>query len=254
LFDFGNQDSGSQGVNFFIDGTQLVTDNTGIPVETDEFGQFEIQMPIGEHSLVIRKPFHDFDNNGKWPTTQDVFDFQEPQSGIIFLDQTTRIVRGRVVGGTVEGNKQVGFNKSVNNIGQADFILRSQDQLITHTVITDAASGEFVFALPPKKYTLFTDNSFLEPGIRVSSDLGGATKFFTNSLDPLEDLDLSNVPTISYDVDTLFNAIDNTIIDGIDSAEYHLKSIYTFRSIPQISVTNGHKDHLGEPFLGEDFG
>ena len=253
LFDFGNTDSGSQGVNFFIDGTQLITDNTGNLVETDEFGQFEIQMPIGEHSLVIRKPFHDFDNNGKWPTTQDVFDFQEPQSGIIFLDQTTRTVRGRVVGGTIEGNKPVGFDKSVNNIGQAQFILRSQDQLITHTVNTDAASGEFVFDLPPKKYTLFTDGTFLEPGIRISSDLGGATQFFTNSLNPLEDLDLSNVPTLSYDVDTIFNAIDNKVIDDIDSVEYHLKSIYTFRSIPQISVTNGHKDHLGEPFLGEDF-
>lgn len=252
VFDFGDRNSGSPGVNFLIDGTQLVTNNRGEPIATDDFGQFEIQVPIGEHTIVIRKAFHEFQNEGKWPTTQETFDFQEPQSGIQFFDITTRKLVGRVVGGTDEGDKKFGFNKSINNIGTANFWLRSQDELIKVPLQTDPGNGEYSTEVPPLKYTIFTDNTFSQTGINLPANTP-ASNYFQNPQDPLEDVDLRDVAQPLYEVDTVYSVADPEVIDDIDSIEYNLKQNFIYRAVPQITVTNGDKGKEGKKFDGEDF-
>lgn len=104
-----------------IDNVQAI-DANNVPIQTDLDGRFTIEVPIGKHAINISKSGHTFDLDGRYPartrtivnrdttyinTYQDFFeDRDEP---ITFIDTTKVTVIGRVVGGTKEAEKTIGF-------------------------------------------------------------------------------------------------------------------------------------------------
>lgn len=187
---------GVEGANVYIDG-ELVLDEESLPVTTDENGNFEIEVPIGNHYIEVKKENHNFTYGGRFPMlTQDAlaqeervsggaltdeeiafikekhkinFEFFEHQeSSVTFLDETKVTLVGKVVGGSVEGAKPIGFGgdgvyyypfdagttdeekvaiSAVNNIGIATIKLSHEggDVIIT----TNEDSGEYRRELAP---------------------------------------------------------------------------------------------------------
>ncbi|GIQ61045.1 hypothetical protein Flavo103_41810 [Flavobacterium collinsii] len=174
-FDFDNkendpthfQSSGSKGVSIWLDGSQQLM-KSGQAILSDEFGQFQVVVPIGKHFLEFRKDGHTFVSN-KFPAT-GTYDYQDILSGIEVLDNTKHTLTGCVVGGLVQANKKLGFSaykgklqtdvQRINNIGATYFTLTSKDTRIKRSVKTDPETGEFEIKLPPNEYE-FSDVSYL---------------------------------------------------------------------------------------------
>lgn len=176
---------------FPVEGVEILVDDqvvikSGQLVTTNKEGIFEVDVPIGNHSISVRKGNHVFEKEGRFPAitpadSSGVFDFQEPVSGIQFFDSTLVKVAGKVVGGAREGTKPLGFGYSVNNIGNAEIFLTTEKGFdITKSdsaaiyeeehfqseisfeklnptkakVAVDTTSGEFVAYLLPERYII----------------------------------------------------------------------------------------------------
>lgn len=182
------------GASVFIDNVQAI-DAFNLPIQTDINGRFTIEVPIGQHAISLTKNGHTFAFDGRFPanqsttingittvtnTYQDFFeDRDEP---ITFIDNTKVIVVGRVVGGTVQANKTIGFgfdgtkNKqyqdeqgvdqsttytSSNNIGVARLTLgylpngaTSVTPEYKKTFLTNTDTGEYRVSLLPLNYMI----------------------------------------------------------------------------------------------------
>ena len=117
-----------QGCTFSIDGNPCSKD--GKLIETDEFGRFEISVPIGDHHITVEKNGHTFVSEGRYPSGIGTkFTFDRAVSNLTFYDNTLVNIAGRVVGGDIEGNKTIGFGLSTNNIGVAELVLTPTNDL-----------------------------------------------------------------------------------------------------------------------------
>ena len=114
-----------EGVNFYVDGTICAKD--GEPVATNEKGEYEISVPIGDHYITVGKSGHVFTNAGRYPADPNkvgkYYTFNQEIKNLEFIDSTLVNFTGRVVGGSIEGEKSVGFGLSTNNIGVTEFVL-----------------------------------------------------------------------------------------------------------------------------------
>ncbi len=215
-----------------IDGEVVVKD--GQAITTDDNGLFEIRVPIGSHFVSVDKSLHDFEV-GRWPA-EGTHDFQDVISGIEFIDSTLITVVGRVVGGKTEAEKKPALGRSVNNIGQATIIFKSQqgNGCSQQTITTDAQTGEYMVKLPPLKYTV--DELSIESNPVI--DFG-----------VLDLVDLTKTLPIQKVIDTVF--IGNTTqVEKIDSAKFHIQNDYIYRVQPQLSVMKEDTtDFSGERYL-----
>ncbi len=144
-----------EGVELYIDDKPVLED--GGVYTTNEDGRFEIDVPIGKHQIKVVKSKHTFAIE-TWPPT-GTFDFQDGVNDLVFYDNTTRKVIGKVVGGTTEGSKVSGSGESANNIGVAEITLRSIGKTCYETVITtDSTTGEYFADLPPFRYNIVDIN------------------------------------------------------------------------------------------------
>ena len=117
-----------QGCTFSIDGNPCSKD--GKLIETDEFGRFEISVPIGDHHITVEKNGHTFVSEGRYPSGIGTkFTFDRAVSNLTFYDNTLVNIAGRVVGGDIEGKKTIGFGLSTNNIGVAELVLTPTNDL-----------------------------------------------------------------------------------------------------------------------------
>ncbi|MBR5456512.1 MAG: hypothetical protein IKU76_06140 [Bacteroidaceae bacterium] len=127
-----------QGCNLYIDGEACAKD--GKLIETDEFGRFEISVPIGDHHITIKKNGHTFVGEGRYPAGVDTkFTFDREVTNLTFYDNTLVNVAGRIVGGNIEGNKSIGFGLSTNNIGKAQIVLTPTNDLYSLNVIKNVS-------------------------------------------------------------------------------------------------------------------
>ncbi|EIA09131.1 LamG domain-containing protein [Flavobacterium frigoris] len=177
-----------------IDNVQAI-DANNVAIQTDINGRFTIEVPIGKHAISITKSGHTFDFDGRYPakeasvangvttytnTYQDFFeDRDEP---ITFIDNTKVIVVGRVVGGTVQADRKIGFGydgkkaypykdangvsrstiyTSENNIGIAQLTLgylptgaNSVTPEYKSSFLTNTETGEYRVSLLPLNYML----------------------------------------------------------------------------------------------------
>lgn len=234
-----------EGADVFVDNSQ-VFDAGGRPVKTDANGEFDIQVPIGQHYISVKKRNHTFENSGQWPPPTEnnpypTFNFQDDVYNIAFTDSTQVKLCGRFVGGNVEGNKPIGFRKSKANIGQGTIVMRNEKgydiDLTTNfsseiTITTNNETGEYELWLLPENYTLVSvdnDNYEINP-------------------DNLGTLALNNIPEETVLTDTVFteNEDSSTTAEVLEYA-YHFKRNFIYYADPQIVVFGEN----GEPFSGE---
>ena len=142
-----------EGCSFYVDGTICAKD--GEVITTNSEGQFEISVPIGDHFIQVKKSGHVFVNNGRFPADPnglEKYTFTGKVTNLEFRDTTLVNFTGRIVGGSIEGNKNVGFALSTNTIGVTELILTPQDdtrrlnvrKTVTNGVIAYPANTEEV--------------------------------------------------------------------------------------------------------------
>ena len=192
------------GANVFIDNVQAI-DAFNIPIQTDINGRFTIEVPIGKHAISITKSGHTFALQGRYPakdsttvngvttyanTYQDFYeDRDEP---ITFIDNTKVFVVGRVVGGTIQADKKIGFGydgkktysykdaggidrtviyTSENNIGSAKLTLGYLPSGATSITpeyktnfVTNNETGEYRVSLLPLSYMLSKNDLIFTSG------------------------------------------------------------------------------------------
>lgn len=114
-----------EGCNLYVDG--ITCSREGEPITTAEDGTFTISVPIGDHYISITKNGHTFVADGRYPADPNSVGvkhtFERVINNLEFLDNTLVNVTGRVVGGSIQGKKPVGFGLSTNNLGVSELVL-----------------------------------------------------------------------------------------------------------------------------------
>lgn len=171
------------GATFKING-QTVFDGNGTLITSGNDGKFRFSVPTGRQKVEVIKQNHTFVDGGiLYNSDKETYpNFSQPISNLRFWDNTKVKLIGRVAGGTVEGNKPLGFSLSKNNLGDdARLTLKLQgssacistekkDSIQVHhdgkhsnrvsyeeekiTICPDPKTGEFVAWLYPEKYTV----------------------------------------------------------------------------------------------------
>ena len=241
-----------EGANVYIDG-QIVLDQNNIPVETDGYGSFSINVPIGNHYITVKKDGHVFEYNGRYPEASTNPDnnfvefFQDSENQVVFIDKTRVTVVGRVVGGTVEAKKPIGFGhnglfkkvidnndtqetltiSSINNIGVANitlgYIPPGGNVSLPETEIdfsTNSETGEYRVEVMPLKYQLSQTK-----GLKIAQNNDNIAL-----LDSDLDLVFSEVNDITFPE---FEYPDGTVETG---EPYNYEKSFTYRSTPVLRV------------------
>ena len=183
------------GVSFKLDGN-VMHDASKQVIITDNQGAFALSIPRGPHTVQAVKEGHYFANDG-FLVNHDAasedqkykYNFINDVAGVFLWDSTTVVLRGRVVGGDIEGSRPLGHSLSKNNLGDslkiviqlegdnASWLIRKQDDETvksatyktafgagekdttrvditrhTLTVRPDAKTGEYQVKLHPAKY------------------------------------------------------------------------------------------------------
>ena len=136
-----------EGANFYVDGT--ICSKDGEIIATNEQGEFTISVPIGDHFITVEKSGHVFANAGRYPAdpngvgTKITFDHEI--KNLEFLDSTLVNFTGRVVGGSIEGDKAVGFGLSTNNIGITEFVLTPLNEIPRMNVVKQVSETTYSY-------------------------------------------------------------------------------------------------------------
>jgi hypothetical protein len=176
-----------EGAYVYVDGN-IVLDANNLPVLTDKEGYFDVSVPIGNHSITIKKDGHGFTHGGRYPAATSSFKefFEDSNEPVVFIDTTRVTVVGKVVGGSVEAKKKIGFGENglqmqsistnatggttqievsaKNNIGIAKLVLgykqggAAPTNMTRCTFSTNKTSGEYRMALLPLQYELLAEN------------------------------------------------------------------------------------------------
>ncbi|MEO9853177.1 MAG: LamG-like jellyroll fold domain-containing protein [Reichenbachiella sp.] len=225
-----------EGASILIDGLEAIGIDNKI-VRTDNEGNYEINVPIGNHYLSVEKEGHVF-SKGFFPPLDDfgsiVFHEFIEDLTVNFTDSTKVKVAGRVVGGLVEAEKVIGFGKSVNNVGVTTITLDLQNEAYnfpTASVDTDPTSGEYEIELIPEQFIL--------------SDILTAGGYIIPSTE-LSVLDLRNSLNETILVDTTFNS--EGVVEAIDTFTYQHNLSFTIRTTPIIEVSDAS---TGEELRGD---
>ena len=136
-----------EGVNFYVDGVICAKD--GEVIQTDEKGEFTISVPIGDHFITVKKNGHVFANEGRYPADPNnvgtKVNFNREIKNMEFIDATLVNFTGRVVGGDIEGNKNIGFGLSHNNIGVAELVLTPLNEIPRMNVVKQVSETTYSY-------------------------------------------------------------------------------------------------------------
>ena len=272
--------------NVYIDG-EIVLNDENVPVKTDADGSFVINVPIGNHYIEVKKNRHVFTYGGRFPMTvadalaqeerikgspltpeeityieenhnPDFEFFEHQEQSVTFLDTTKVTLVGKVVGGSVEAEKPIGFGaegyveyvsnegtstetrdavSAVNNIGKATIKLSHQagDIIIT----TNEESGEYSRELAPLPYVI--EKTSTSDGVTILNDTDNISSTFLNAN---EILNLSEVPATKT---SKFSLKD---VQLLESDPYHFEKSFVYRSAANLYVTD--QTSAEEVKIGED--
>lgn len=249
---YKNSTCAMEGAVVYIDDAAVI--KAGEIVKSDVDGNFQIRVPIGQHFVSVKYPYHDF-SVGRFPLTIGTYhDFQANVAGEYqFVDSTLRKVVGRVVGGQIEGAKALNLGRSKNNIGRARIIFQTikGDGCKKDTAWTVDSSGEYVAYLLPLKYKV--------GDIKINSNTG---LNFVNSEGIGKQIDFSNAYELKKIKDSVYRNIDSAGVSikqfvKVDSTSYHESYSYIIRNIPTIIMKGNYETNaathdsifIGEPFL-----
>ncbi len=241
-----------EGIYVYVDGKQAVINSQ--PVATDINGNFEVSVPIGYHYLNTGKNNHFFENRGRFPYPDSLFDFQEPLTGLEFIDTTLIKVAGRVVGGVREAEKLLGFGLSKNNIGNAEIRIKPQKEQFdlvtgadlnyspeeTHInssytlkqkeilVHPDINTGEYVAYLLPEKFEITS----------ITAGIGDGKYTFDPSFHTTLDL-TRTIWDKTHKTDTTGTVIsgdDTTYVIQSDTFKFQMRKDFILRVRPIVEV------------------
>eukprot|EP01029_Cantina_marsupialis_P023155 TRINITY_DN572_c0_g8_i1.p1 TRINITY_DN572_c0_g8~~TRINITY_DN572_c0_g8_i1.p1 ORF type:complete len:2842 (+),score=386.31 TRINITY_DN572_c0_g8_i1:11260-19785(+) len=243
----------SEGVQIYIDG-QIVLDENNNPVVSDSEGDFEINVPIGEHYISLKKDGHVFGYNGRFPAKKGTYKdfFEDADEQVCFIDSTRFSLVGKVVGGAVESEKEIGFghnglyrkeitNKdgqkenitisAVNNIGVAQLTLDytppagNVTNYTKQKFLTNAETGEYRIDVLPLKYGIDQTTGIVIPS-NPSLNLLSASEILDCSKPVSEKTPVYELP------------------DGVElkGEPYRFEKSFTFRSVPVVRVIKQEYD------------
>ena len=236
------------GVSFKVDGALMYNASRQL-ITTDNQGAFELSIPGGQHRVQAVKEGHFFANDGflinrDAPNDSTLYNFKKNVAGVYLWDSTTVVLRGRVVGGDIQGNKALGYSQSVNNLGDSlkivmqlegdntSWLIRKQgDETVktasykvpfgrenkdttnvnitrhTMTVRPDEKTGEYQLMVPPVKYKV----------IEVSAQ-GYATLFQQGKVGETVDLTF-NVKGDTCTYNRIYHAVPDVDVKQLNSGQ-----------------------------------
>ncbi|WP_242607242.1 LamG-like jellyroll fold domain-containing protein [Flavobacterium sp. MEB061] len=244
------------GANVYIDGN-IVLDANNIPVVTDDKGYFDVSVPIGKHYITIKKDGHEFAYSGRFPASTSEFKefFEDSNDPVYFVDNTRVTVVGKVVGGSVEAAKSIGFGaeglavktivdagitknlevSAKNNVGKADFSLgyaplgANVTKYTKFNYTTNTASGEYRIAVIPLKYSLEANDLVIKSNPTISLLKAGTTETF----------DFSEIPVVKTPE---YKYKENNVDKTLTGTPYHYEKSFTYRSNPVLQVIEQTSD------------
>ncbi len=236
------------GANIYIDGN-IVLDENNVPIESDSEGNFDISVPIGNHFIRVAKTGHDFTFEGRFPAETGTFQefFEDAQEQVVFIDETRVTAVGRVVGGSVEAQKPIGFGEnglfevpysapegdttlrvsSKNNIGTATITLElpgSVSDVTKFEFQTNENSGEYRIQVMPLNYEIVGGS-----GLQISNATIGTSIIAAGTK---ETVTFASIPPL---LTPEFKYPDDTILQG---DPYHFDKSFIYRSTPVLRVTD----------------
>ena len=243
----------SEGVEVYVDG-EIILDENNVPVTTDSDGTFEINVPIGNHYITVKKNGHEFVYSGRFPAeTGNFYEFfEDAEESVVFVDTTRVTLVGSVVGGSVEAQKSIGFGaegtftgsytdtdgvvqdviiSAVNNIGVAAITLdyaptgASVTSFTQASFTTNSETGEYRVSVLPLDYEINQTT-----GLQITNN---------NAISILEANESVNLSTIPSTETPFYEYLDGTFEEG---DEYHYEKSFTYRSTPVLKVVDQESD------------
>lgn len=223
-----------QGCNVMIDG-QVVMNGSSL-FGTNADGEFEVDVPIGTHTLSLKMDGHTF-------TDSLTMYFNKPVYDLIFFDNTLVTVAGRVDGGAVEYEKPLGFGVSENNIGTATITLKPANGNYFFTAEMD---GDNIIINPSKNSIIYgnalkyENSSVARTGRAASdSDRGDADRIYITTDSKTGEF-AAKLPPIRYEVAGInIPAADDSINAKLRSNLSYLDARNTVRVYSDTAVWNG---------------
>ncbi len=274
-----------EGANVYIDGNMCSFE--GDPITTNDEGKFKISVPIGDHSITVKKHGHTFVSEGRYPAdpknvgTVHTFDrVIEEGRPLRFYDNTKVTVAGRVVGGQVETDKQLGFGFSKNNIGTAKITLSTAYSL---NALVNVNGGVTSFENNPNTREVLNENGYVNS--KATYNAGDADKvktinIYTDSLTgefsveippvmySINSVEIESNPEITFSglrnidaTDPMKETKDSVMVDSVMRySTYNVSNILTHRNTPTMIVTDnaydinayGEKEYVYTDLVGTD--
>ncbi len=192
-----------EGCTFYVDGT--ICSRDGEIVQTAEDGTFTISVPIGDHFIQVKKDGHVFASEGRYPADPNgagvKMTFDREVKNMEFVDQTLVNFSGRVAGGSIEGEKPVGFATSHNNIGITELVLTPTNDRYRLNVVKNVSGTSYTYETNTEVTTVQSaTSSIASHSWRGAGD--AAKKIFIRT-DSLTGEFSAMIPPLMYDVESM---------------------------------------------------
>lgn len=255
-----------EGCTFYVDGT--ICSRDGELIQSAEDGTFTISVPIGDHFIQVKKDGHVFASAGRYPADPNgagvKITFDREIKNMEFIDQTLVNFTGRVVGGSIEGEKPVGFGASHNNIGITELVLSPTNDRYRLNVVKKVSGTSYSYETNTAKATVESATSTIAS--HSWRGAGDASKKIFIRTDSLTGEFSAMVPPLMYNVESMkvvatgLSVGDATTIDATNPLmqltdtltnengahqeySYNCKLSQTYHSAPSFTVTQrGHDD------------
>lgn len=255
-----------EGCTFYVDGT--ICSRDGELIQSAEDGTFTISVPIGDHFVQVKKDGHVFASSGRYPADPNgagvKITFDREIKNMEFIDQTLVNFTGRVVGGSIEGEKPVGFGASQNNIGITELVLSPTNDRYRLNVLKKTNGTSYSYETNTSKAAVKSATSVIAShSWRGAGD--AAKKIFIRT-DSLTGEFSAMVPPLMYNVESMKVVATGLSVGDATTADatyplvqltdtlvtengvrqeyaYNCKLNQTYHSAPSFTVTQrGHDD------------
>lgn len=252
-----------EGAYVYVDG--YVASKDGEPVLTDGNGEFEVDVPIGDHFIQVKKNGHVFANEGRFPEDPGRVGkrhtFEQEERNITFWDSTLVMVAGRVAGGKPEEEKPLGFGLGKANVGKAKITLSfEKSQTCIINAIYDENQHTYINNTEQRNFTanLNSGAAYVEGGKNtVTIETDSKTGEFAVLLPPLfynvESVTVPNNPEVNLSGSWQLDASSPELVisDSIETEygtryfDYVAGKKFIYRSEPTITITENKDGSFG---------
>ena len=256
-----------EGAYLYVDG--IICSKDGKIVETNEQGEFTISVPIGDHFITVEKNGHVFTDGGRYPIDPNnvgvKHTFDREIKNLEFYDATTVNFTGRVVGGDIEGKKELGFGLSTNNIGITELILTPLNENPRMNVVKEVTETTYSYETNPDTVGIASATNKIASKSWRGAGADDCRKIFIRT-DSLTGEFSAMLPPLEYKIASMkvvktgLEVGESTTIDlsnplmvrgdtlrqesnPEESYSYHTKLMQTYHSTPTFNVTDAnHND------------